>query len=148
LKILEWISTAVISAIVSAFVAFATVRLSNYAKDVVGEKNAWRGRVRGLTIEAVRSIYAGETQSEKYQSLMSEFYLLLNPYDIDDKEILKTMKESVLNPSEMQARKLLALVSRLLKHDWERAKTEFRLLSFLTPNDPSIRLLDSQDYQD
>lgn len=76
---------------------------------------------------------------------MSEFYLLLNPYDIDNKEVLETMKESVLNPSEMQARKLLALVSRLLKHDWERAKAESRLLGFLTPNDPSIRLLESQD---
>lgn len=138
--------TLLFSAIIAVIVAYATAKAASYSKDVVEERQKWRERIRELAIEAVQMIHAKETRSKEYQTLLSEFHLRLNPDDINDKEIIETLEKSIQKPDEILAKKILAQVSRLLKHDWERAKTEARLLSFGEPNGKEIRRLRSTDY--
>lgn len=138
--------TLLTSAVIAVIVAYATAKAASYSKDVVEERQKWRERIRELAIEAVSMIHCRETRSKEYQTLLSEFHLRLNPDDTSDKEIIKTLEESIQKPNEILAKKVLAQVSRLLKHDWERAKTEARLFSFGKPNDQEIRRLRSTDY--
>lgn len=138
--------TLLVSAIISVIVAYATAKAASYSKDVVEERQKWRERIRELAIEAVQMIQAKETQSKGYFTLLSEFHLRLNPDDINDMAIIETLEKSIRKPDEILAKKVLAQVSRLLKHDWERAKTEARLLSIGKPNGQEIRRLRSTDY--
>jgi tyrosyl-tRNA synthetase len=140
------IVTGLVSAVISFLVAFFTSRSTIYSKDVTEERQKWRERIRQLAIEAVQFIRSEDTQSKEYQTIVSEFYVRLNPDDINDNEILETLQKCIQAPNETQARKILAQVSRLLKHDWERAKTEARLCSFTKPNEKEIRRLRSSDY--
>lgn len=143
---MDWLSTVFFSAVTSTVVAFITAKASSYSKDVVEERQKWRERIRQLTIRAVQLIHVKETQSQEYQSLLSEFGLRLNPDDDADKKIIETLKTSTQEPNEILAQKLLAQVSRLLKHDWERTKLEARLLSWPKPNERDLRRLKSTDY--
>ncbi|AUQ92831.1 hypothetical protein PhaeoP24_04273 (plasmid) [Phaeobacter inhibens] len=138
--------TILFSAIISFIVAYITAKASGYSKDVVEERQKWREKIRQLTIRAVQLIQTKETQSQEYKILVSEFRVRLNPDDHDDREIIKALEKSIQEPDEVLARKVLAQVSRLLKHDWERAKTEARLLSWPKPNGSEIRRLRSADY--
>ncbi|SDX50637.1 hypothetical protein SAMN05444006_11855 [Allgaiera indica] len=61
-------------------------------------------------------------------------------------QILKTLEDSMLISDDLLRMKFLAQVARLLKHDWERAKVEARLISFPYPNEDEIRRLRSNDY--
>lgn len=117
------------------------------------ERRKWREKIRDITIQAVTLINAGKAKSEEYQTISSNFQLLLNPDDNDDRDIIETLRKGIQNPYEDLAPMLLAQVSRLLKHDWERAKFESSLLSLtgvifsFKPNGPNIRRLRSSDYK-
>ena len=143
---MDWLITASLSATVAIFVAYATARLASYSRDVVGERQKWREVIRKLTINAVQLIYAEETQSKEYLHILSEFRVRLNPDDNFDNEIIETLEKGILTPDEILARKLLAQISRLLKYDWERAKSEARIFSVPRPNGNEIRRLRSGDY--
>jgi len=136
------LSTVVISGLVS----YITARIPNYSRDVVAERRKWREKIRELTIQSVAMIYDNNTQSPEYLSIVSEFRVRLNPDDNFDKELIAALEEGFCNPGPLLARKILAQVSRLLKHDWDRAKAESRFLNFRGVNEKEIRRLRSEDY--
>ncbi|MBB3994991.1 cell division protein FtsL [Sulfitobacter undariae] len=142
------ISTIVLSAIVSIIVAYATAKASSYSKDVVGERKEWRNKMRELTVEVFQMVRSEETQSQRFNDIVAEFRLRLNPDSCDDNQILETLEMCMRAPDCMLGKKLLAQVARLLKHDWERSKSETRLLGFFKPNEKEIRRLRSSDYLD
>ncbi|GHE04183.1 hypothetical protein U879_01850 [Defluviimonas sp. 20V17] len=143
---MEGIATLILSAIVSIIVAYATAKTASYSRDVVGERKDWRDKVRTLTVEASLLMQRDETRSPRFLAIISEFRLRLNPDDRNDMQILKTLEDSMLISDDLLRMKFLAQVARLLKHDWERAKVEARLISFPYPNEDEIRRLRSNDY--
>ncbi|MEX3314303.1 hypothetical protein [Sulfitobacter sp. PS-8MA] len=139
--------TIIFSALVSVIVAYATAKASGYSKDVVEERKEWRDRIRQLTLEAVKMMLSKETQSPSFLLIIGEFRIRLNPNDKNDNDILETLHRAVEAPDDLLRRKFLAQTARLLKHDWERAKAESRLLGFFDkPNGPDTRRLRSSDY--
>lgn len=138
--------TLVFSIIVPVVLAYATTKAASYSKDVVGERQKWRSRMRKLTIDAVPMIQQRETQNQSYQDIVSEFRVSLNPDDPNDREIIETLESCKVFPSDLKSEKLLIMVSRLLKHDWERAKQETSWSLSCKPNEQEIRRLRSEDY--
>ena len=139
--------TVVLSALVSVIVAYATAKASSYSKDVVKERKEWRDRIRELSIEAVKLMLSGKTQSPEFIVIIGEFRVRLNPDDKDDNDILETLHRVIETPDDLSRNKFLAQTARLLKHDWERAKAESSLLGFVNkPNGPDIRRHRSSDY--
>lgn len=139
--------TIILSALVSVVVAYATAKASGYSKDVVEERKEWRNRIRQLTIEAVKLMLSKKTESREYMVIIGEFQVRLNPDDKDDNDILETLHRAIEAPDDLSRKKFLAQTARLLKHDWQRAKAESRLLGFVNkPNGAGIRRLRSSDY--
>ncbi|MEP2683833.1 MAG: hypothetical protein ABJP44_19445 [Sulfitobacter sp.] len=146
-KNMNELHTIIFSALVSVIVAYATAKASGYSKDVVEERKEWRDRIRQLTLEAVKMMLSKETQSPSFLLIIGEFRIRLNPNDKNDNDILETLHRAVEAPDDLLRRKFLAQAARLLKHDWERAKAESRLLGFFDkPNGPDTRRLRSSDY--
>lgn len=145
---MEALFVVVISAAVSIAVAYMTARAATYSKDVISERQKWRERIRGMSVEAAQLIREKRTGDRKFQEILSEFRLSLNPDDPEDIAIIKSLKKSSIQPSLLEADKFLAHVARLLKHDWERAKAESRLFGPGSPNGRDIRRLRSSDYLD
>lgn len=138
---------AIITVITSVVVAYATAKITNYSKDVTGERKEWRDQIRKLAVEAARLMQGNETKSQRFRDIVSEFQIRLNPDDGNDQDILVSLRASMNGPESILQAKFLAQVSRLLKHDWERAKSESSLLSLLCkPNELDIRRLRSSDY--
>lgn len=143
---MEGIAALVLSAIVSVIVAYATAKAASYSRDVVAERKEWRDKVRALTVEASLLMQGEETRSQRFLEIIWEFRLRLNPDDKNDMQILEALEKSIVVPNDLLRMKFLAQVARLLKHDWERAKAEARLISFPYPNEGEIRRLRSSDY--
>ena len=140
--------TVIISSFTAIIVAYITARAASYSKDVIEERQKWRERIRCLTIKAAKLMHDRQTQDQNYETIFSEFRLRLNPDCDHDNAILATLREGKTNPTDVTARKLLAQVARLLKHDWERAKVEANLLRFFNPNEQELRTLKASDYLD
>lgn len=91
---------------------------------VTKERQAWREQIRSLVVQ-VNDAY----QLEKWDVLLgieAQFHVLINPYDENDKDILKALKELRIECEKNEEILSLfnRLVSKLLKHDWERVKSE------------------------
>lgn len=142
------VTVSAIVAFATAFVtAYVTAKAASYSKDVIEERQKWRDRMREIAIEAAGLIRAGDTQSREFRTIISEFRLRLNPDDVADVEIVRTLNNSLQDASDLKADKLLAQISRLLKHDWERSKSEADLFGWAKkPNGRNIRTLRSYDY--
>ena len=140
------IYTVLISSFAAFIVAYVTARATSYSKDVIEERQKWRNRVRCLAIDAAKLIRSEQTQHQDYEDLCAEFRLRLNPDCDYDREILLTLGEGIKKPTEIVAKKLLAQVARLLKHDWERAKKEASMFPFFLPKEHELRTLKPRDY--
>lgn len=139
-----------ISALVAVIVAYITARSSSYSKDVIEERRDWREAMRGMTVRAAELIRGGQVQTDEYDNIISGFRLRLNPDDGDDKKIMKCLWKGKNNPDEEVARELIARVSRLLKHDWDRSVWETRLVKIPRQEkwcypSPEIRKLKDDD---
>lgn len=143
------LTTIIVSAIVSVIVAYVTARANGYSKDVIAERKEWRDRIRVLTIEAAHLMLSNDTGSPTFQNIIAEFRVRLNPDDKKDRAILETLNNAAKKNRGSLRHEFLARVARLLKHDWERAKSESRLLCFLSkPNGYHIRQLKSYERDD
>ena len=123
-----------LSALVAIIVAYLTARASSYSKDVVEERRNWREKIRNLGIKAAELIREDKGQTDEYIRIISEFRLRLNPDDGDDQEIMACLWRYRDDGTDKGARELLARVARLLKHDWDRAVWETKILKM-----PSFR---------
>lgn len=141
------ITTIIASIITSVIAAYATAKLASHSKDVTAERKEWRDQIRKLAVESARLMQLNDTKSQRFRDIISEFQVRLNPDDRDDKDILVTLRASMNAPTKILQAKFLAQVSRLLKHDWERAKSDSMVRGiFSKPNSVDLRMLRSGDY--
>lgn len=143
---IDLITLVLSSAVVSALVSHFTARITTYSTDVVAERMKWRERIRQLTVEAANLVGKQQTDTPEFHSIAAEFQLRLNPNSCFDREILETLKKCIDEPFDENRQTLLTQVSRLLKHDWERAKSESRWFGFMSkPSEFAIRRSHASD---
>ncbi|SRR5579871_2455125 len=124
----DWLtSSVVLAALVTAFVALQNSERKIKIEHITGERAKWRDKVREKALQVHQAAVAGN--AERLLELHLEFSLILNPNDPEDRKILLTI--SKLSSEDMDTDLLQSLLSEfeqriafLLKHDWERAKSE------------------------
>ena len=72
--------------------------------------------------------FCNSDNKKELERLKTEMRISLNPRDVEDKKIIKCMAKIIKcngnNKKNEYTDKLEELVSQLLKHDWERSKKE------------------------
>ncbi|RYG55549.1 MAG: hypothetical protein EON56_05480 [Alphaproteobacteria bacterium] len=96
--------------------------------NIIQERAKWREAIRAIVIEAV-NVKSTERAGELWASLA----LRLNPNDDPDKddrelvELVASLADEANWLPAVRAR-IVALAANVLKHDWERAKWEARIM--------------------
>jgi len=123
------ISSGVVAGIIAGLVALRTAERKIAIENITKQREIWRDKIRVKLLDVTRAFQVKD--SPKLLELYNEFALLLNPFDPEDKSIMDVLWE--LKSGTAEVSKLLELSERLsllLKHDWERAKTEAKPLFF------------------
>ena len=95
------------------------------AEHVTRERAKWRKKIRKKALEVHDALMLDSRSERDLLRLQMQFRLLLSPLDKRDREILCCItSERIEKDAVTQAKKFAYRVSRLLKHDWERAKLE------------------------
>lgn len=119
----EFLSSAVVSALVAALVTLRTSERKIQIENITQERAKWREKIRANA----QLVHQAATAKElvKLSELRLVFQLLLNPNDDEDLGILRsiTALQGVDRP-ELRLPEFSLRVAYLLKHDWERAKHE------------------------
>jgi len=117
------LSSGVLAGLVAGLVSIRISERKIAIENITQQRQLWRERIRSLACD-IQLSYRNKSQ-ENLKSHFSSMQLLLNPEDDEDNSILDTLWEM----SEQSEIENLALIfseklSLLLKHDWERAKSE------------------------
>lgn len=126
-----------IGGLVGAFLAKMSSDKERYLTNITQERRDWRDEIRKLTKE----LYVDPDKPNKYELLRAEFAIRLNPDDEEDNNILSSFDSLIkLGDEKLNSHKKLSKkglkyikeivdgVARLLKYDWERAKSEAAIL--------------------
>lgn len=100
--------------------------------NITKERKAWREKIREKSIRVFDSYY--DKNCLELKKLKTEFQLMLNPHDKDDKEILDHFTELIENcekQDDSAINNFIVKLSLLLKHDWERAKKEANPVEYM-----------------
>lgn len=119
------LTSSVVAALISAFVAIRNNQLKISIKNITRERAKWRNAVRKKALEVHNAII--NKDKETLQKLRVEFFLILNPLDNEDNLIIESIKipESKIDEElKAQSDEFAKHIALLLKHDWERAKLE------------------------
>jgi hypothetical protein len=117
----DWLTgSIVLAALLTAAVTLQSSERKISIEYVTGERAKWREKIREKALEVYRA--ANEEQWPRLRELQFEFTLLLNPDDAADNKILDVIDR--LSKKEPALPEFARRVSYLLKHDWERAKSE------------------------
>jgi len=117
-----------VGVILTAIVTFYNINKNIKIEQITKERAKWREEIRRISKDLVSLDYATKNPSkllkitQKKYSLLAELEMRLNPYDEQDKEILRAAKEEFSDKGDQH--KFIHLITCLLKHDWERAKRE------------------------
>ena len=111
----------VLSALVGGFVVWIIAERRIAMQHVTAERTKWRSEIRRLTTKIHDAILRGGHR--ELQLLGGQLEVRLNPDDNNDQAILKSIQSR-------QEREFLAGITKLLKHDWERAKLEAKVFPF------------------
>lgn len=114
------LTSAVIAALVAAYVSLRSLWLKIAIENITKERTKWRDNVREKSLLVHKAIIKNDIT--KLDELRAEFSLLLNPLDKSDMEILNTIEAS--KDDDEKAKEFSNRVALLLKHDWERTKLE------------------------
>jgi hypothetical protein len=120
----DWLTgSVVLAAVITAFAALQNSERKINIEYVTGERAKWRNKIRKKALEVHQ---AAKTQDRRrLEELYLEFALLLNPLDEEDKKILSGIRKLLEEgPIEPILQTFVIRVAYLLKHDWERAKSE------------------------
>ncbi|HAV1510968.1 TPA: hypothetical protein ACN341_004415 [Vibrio parahaemolyticus] len=130
LKILGVIlGSSVLAALITAIFTRKSHEDNVSLKYITEERAKWRQKVKELVSELIEAVHISANNRDKVQkvrSISAYLKLSLNPDPEEklDSDILTCLNEICLNPNYSKVRELEVLVSKLLKHDWERAKKE------------------------
>ena len=143
MSLLPEIFTGVAAALVTAWFAKSSDDKKNSLKFITDERRKWRDGIRKeteTTVTLLRKLEAAKTLNLAFrecfcnpdyvelQKHIAFFEIRLNPFDEEDNAILDILRKFSPNPisapdskdiDEFQGR-----IALLLKHDWERSKTE------------------------
>lgn len=131
--IIEVLSIILSSSLLTAFITAYITKYNNdkniKVKTILKQRKRWRDKIRYFTRLVNHNYY--ENNFSYILPLICEFEIRLNPKDKEDNKILKNLyllsklksnEEDIIN--EFNKR-----ISLLLKHDWERVKSEVNLKS-------------------
>lgn len=101
---------------------------NNALKYITEERQKWREDIRKIVDELYEEDY-------DFEKIRAKLQVRLNPFDEYDKDIIKKIEKLICfgyknNTDYIYKLELAELLSRLLKHDWERAKIEANKNSF------------------
>jgi hypothetical protein len=116
-------SSAVVAAVIAGIVTLRTTARNIKVEHVTKERAKWREKVRAKAIQVHRA--AVNNEWGRVAELRLVFTLILNPFDQEDQAILNLI--GTLETTELKEAALREFgdrVALLLKHDWERAKSE------------------------
>ena len=106
------LGSAVIAAIISAWVARIISELNIYIDNITKERAIWRESIRRIA-----SDYPNAEDKEKIK-LKIELASRLNPYDPEDLQLLECLR----NVTADYTQELTIRTSLLLKHDWRELR--------------------------
>ncbi len=129
MSLLPEIFTGVAAALVTAWFAKSSDDKKNSLTYITDERRKWRTEIRLKTekiVEIVEKLKKDSADSENLIELKKSrafFEIRLNPIDKEDQAILQTLKD-IADGQYDKLEEFQDRIARLLKHDWERSKTE------------------------
>lgn len=125
MNLVEFLSSAVVSAIVAGLVTLRTSERKIEIENITKERAKWREKIRENAYLVRQAATRTDTsRTERLSDLRLTFELLLNPRDPEDLGILSCIDTLKNENDESHLFEFSKRVSYLLKHDWERAKCE------------------------
>jgi hypothetical protein len=115
--------SAVVAALIAGLVSLRTTTRNINVEHVTKERARWREEVRREALDVHRA--AAQEDWSRMEELRLAFTLILNPFDAEDQAIVNlvgTLRNR--EQKDVALREFGDRVSLLLKHDWERAKSE------------------------
>lgn len=136
------LTSSVIAALIAGIFAYRLGERQIQVENITQERAKWRANVKELVDGLITA--ARNHEAEKFEKLVAQIQLNLNPFDSDDKALLKAGRNIYeSDDQEIAIKTFVEHVTLLLKHDWERAKGEASLASvFSSPP----RRLSYQEY--
>ena len=116
------LTSTVIAAIVAAAVAVWTAQRRISIENITQDRRAWREKIRENALLVHDALISRNEKS--LNRLRAEFAALLNPKDMDDKEIIGCITLPDDGQEIERANEFAERIALLLKHDWERVKLE------------------------
>ena len=133
---------ALISSIITSTFAFKSGERKIEIENITEQRKQWREKIRELSLH-IKDAYESDS-NDKLEKLYVELKLSLNPTDNNDHEILKTLWNLIYSTESKSYKRdvyftLIDQISLLLKHDWERAKSEAKPSFFTFTKRPKWR---------
>ena len=116
----------ILGAIIAASVTWKVAAKRFVIENITQERAKWRETIRAkamLVHDAM--INRKEKDLNRHRN---EFRALLNPFDYEDRRIIRCIALPKQDGELVQAEEFAKRIAFLLKHDWERAKYESRIL--------------------
>lgn len=129
MSLLPEIFTGVAAALVTAWFAKSSDDKKNSLTYITDERRKWRTEIRLKTekiVEIVEKLKKDSADSENLIELKKSrafFEIRLNPIDEEDHAILQILKD-IADGQYDKLEEFQDRIALLLKHDWERSKTE------------------------
>lgn len=128
---MELLGSIVISAIISSIISVIISNKKNKLKYITNERQKWRKDIRQLSARIFKLLNENKSltneQQNKLDNLKFKLRLRLNPTDDYDEKIVNIIEKLKSDFSDEQMDDFKEMVSRLLKHDWERSKLETKV---------------------
>jgi hypothetical protein len=117
---------------------------TNELQYITSERKEWRDTLRQIIPQLLNPPfdhigYLNKTEIIKLETLKTQIQIRLNPFDDNDKEIIKNIEnyireiiEKKIDERKIRKKILEKEFASLLKHDWERVKSETKMKSFFT----------------
>ncbi|HGF4956780.1 hypothetical protein HYO27_22110 [Vibrio parahaemolyticus] len=123
------LGSSVLAALITAIFTRKIHENNVSLKYITEERARWRQKIKELMGELSDAVHLPTENRErikKVRSIATYLKLSLNPSESEpiDVEIRKCLNDICNNPNYKKVKDLELLVSKLLKHDWERAKQE------------------------
>lgn len=117
-------TSAVISALVTGFLARRTSERAIQIENITKERAKWRDKIREQALAVHKAVHLKDVAS--LGELKLSFSVNLNPTDPEDVAILNaiTTMANATAPDDKVGQEFADRIALLLKHDWDRAKTE------------------------
>ena len=113
---------ALAGVLIGAAVTLRTNTRNIKIENITKERAKWRDKVRKRSLAVHRAAIKADTTALEECHL--GFSLILNPCDLNDREILTSIRQLEKAPTQLNLTEFAERIALLLKHDWDRAKQE------------------------